>query len=205
MLGWVSHLGLMWENPEHRRFVEALAREHTVIRYDKVGCGLSDRTRTTSRMESELAACEALVEHLDLDAVRAVRLVRERAGRGGVRGRHPDVLSSLIVYGSCARGADLAPDEVKRSVLALVRAHWGLGSRVLADIWFPDAPAELTAMFARVQRAAATADSGRRRCWTCSTGSTSPTCCRWSGCRRSWRTGGAAGRSGSSSAGSWPR
>jgi DNA-binding CsgD family transcriptional regulator len=29
---------------------------------------------------------------------------------------------------------------------------------VLADIWFPDAPAELTAMFARMQRAAATAD-----------------------------------------------
>jgi DNA-binding CsgD family transcriptional regulator len=29
---------------------------------------------------------------------------------------------------------------------------------VLADIWFPDAPPELTAMFARMQRAAATAD-----------------------------------------------
>src|SRR2546423_8996933 len=66
-LGWVSHLGVMWENPTHRRFVEALAREHTVIRYDKVGCGLSDRARTEFTLESELATLEALVEHLQLD------------------------------------------------------------------------------------------------------------------------------------------
>jgi DNA-binding CsgD family transcriptional regulator len=33
-----------------------------------------------------------------------------------------------------------------------------LGARVLADIWFPDAPAEVTGMFARMQRAAATAE-----------------------------------------------
>src|SRR3954466_1353575 len=66
MIGWVSHLGLMWEDPEHRRFIEAPAREHPVIRYDKVGCGLSDRTRTDFTLASELAALEALVEHLEL-------------------------------------------------------------------------------------------------------------------------------------------
>jgi pimeloyl-ACP methyl ester carboxylesterase/DNA-binding CsgD family transcriptional regulator len=157
--GWVSHLGLMWENPEHRRFVEALAREHTVIQYDKVGCGLSDRARTDFTMESELAVLEALVEHLELKRFALFGSCESGQVAAAYAVRHPDVLSSLIVYGSCARGADLAPDEVKRSVLALVRAHWGLGSRVLADIWFPDAPVELTALFARLQRAAATADT----------------------------------------------
>src|SRR5204863_5848800 len=67
LLGWVSHLGLMWENPNHRRFVEALAREHTVIRYDKLGCGLSDRDRTDFTMEFELSVLQALVEHLGLE------------------------------------------------------------------------------------------------------------------------------------------
>jgi pimeloyl-ACP methyl ester carboxylesterase/DNA-binding CsgD family transcriptional regulator len=157
-LGWVSHLGMMWENPEHRRFVEALAREHTVIRYDKVGCGLSDRARTDFTLASELATLEALVEHLELKRFALFGSCESGQVAAAYAVRHPDVLSSLIVYGSCARGADLAPDEVKRSVLSLVRAHWGLGSRVLADIWFPDAPAELPAMFARLQRAAATAD-----------------------------------------------
>jgi pimeloyl-ACP methyl ester carboxylesterase/DNA-binding CsgD family transcriptional regulator len=156
--GWVSHLGLMWENPDHRRFVEALAREHTVIRYDKIGCGLSDRDRTDFTLESEVATLEALVEHLQLQRFALFGSCESGQVAAAYAVRHPDVLSSLIVYGSCARGADLAPDEVKRSILALIRAHWGLGSRVLADVWFPDAPVELTAMFARMQRGAATAE-----------------------------------------------
>jgi pimeloyl-ACP methyl ester carboxylesterase/DNA-binding CsgD family transcriptional regulator len=158
MLGWVSHLGVMGENPEHRRFVEALAREHTVIRYDKLGCGLSDRTRTDFSMESEQVVLEALVQHLELENFALFGSCDSGQVAAAYAVRHPDAVSSLILYGSCARGADLAPAEVRQSLLSLVRAHWGLGSRVLADIWFPDAPAELTAMFAQLQRAAATAD-----------------------------------------------
>src|SRR5205814_4146986 len=137
---------------------EALAREHTVIRYDKVGCGLSDRPRTDFTMEAELAALEALVEHLELKRFALLGSCEGGQVAAAYAVQRPDVLSSLIVYGSCARGADLAPDEVKRSLQALIRAHWGLGSRALADIWLPDAPAELTALFAKLQRAAATAD-----------------------------------------------
>ena len=158
LLGWVSHLGLLWEFPEHRRFVEALSREHTVIRYDKIGCGLSDRARADFTMESELVVLEAVAEHLGLTRFALFGSCEGGQAAVAYAVRHPDVVSSLIVYGSCARGADLVPDELERSVLALVRAHWGLGSRVLADIWFPAAPAELAALFARLQRASATGD-----------------------------------------------
>ncbi len=158
VFGWVSHLGLMWEDPGHRRFVEALAREHTVIRYDKLGCGLSDRARTDFTMEFELSVLEALVEHLGLKRFALFGSCDSGQLAAAYAVTRPDVLSSLIVYGSCARGRDLAPDDVRQSVLALVRAHWGLASRVLADIWFPEASAELTEMFARLQRASATAD-----------------------------------------------
>jgi DNA-binding CsgD family transcriptional regulator len=71
---------------------------------------------------------------------------------------NPDAVTSLVMYGTCARGSDLAADAVRSSLLSLVRAHWGLGSRVLADIWFPGAPVELTEWFARFQRTAATAE-----------------------------------------------
>jgi pimeloyl-ACP methyl ester carboxylesterase/DNA-binding CsgD family transcriptional regulator len=158
LIGWVSHLGLMWETPEHRRFIEALAREHTVIRYDKIGCGLSDRDRTDFTLASELVVLESLVEHLGLDRFALFGSCEGGQVAAAYAAAHPDRLSSLIVYGSCARGDDLAPDDIKESVLGLVRAHWGLGSRVLADMWFPDAPADLSAAFARLQRAAATAD-----------------------------------------------
>jgi pimeloyl-ACP methyl ester carboxylesterase/DNA-binding CsgD family transcriptional regulator len=156
--GWVSHLGLLWEMPAHRWFVETLAQHYTVIQYDKLGCGLSDRSRAIFTLESELEVLETLVGHLRLK-----RHVLFGSCDGGqvaaaYTTRHPDTVTSLLIYGSCARGGDLAPDPVKRSVLSLVRAHWGLGSRVLADIWFPGASAQTTEWFAQFQRAAATAE-----------------------------------------------
>jgi pimeloyl-ACP methyl ester carboxylesterase/DNA-binding CsgD family transcriptional regulator len=157
-LGWVSHLGLMWEMPAHRRFVEVLAREYTVIRYDRVGCGLSDRSRAVFTLESELAVLEALIEHLGLDRYALFGSCDGGHVAAAHAVRHPEAVAALLVYGSCARGEDLAPEPVRRSVLALVRAHWGLGSRVLADIWLPDATAETVTRFARFQRGAATAE-----------------------------------------------
>lgn len=157
-LGWVSHLGLMWEGREHRRFTELLAREHTVIRFDKVGCGLSDRVRTDFTMEFELATLKALVEHLELTRFALLGSCEGGQVAAAYAATHPDTVSSLIVHSSCVRGRDLAPAEVRDSLLTLLRAHWGLGSRVLADIWLPEASAELTGTFARLQRDAATAE-----------------------------------------------
>jgi len=158
LLGWVSHLGLMWEMPAHRRFVEVLAREHTVVRYDRVGCGLSDRSRDAFTLESELAVLEALIAHLGLERYALLGSCEGGQVAATHAASHPEAVAALLIYGSCARGEELAPDPVKRSLLSLVRAHWGLGSRVLADIWLPDAPAETAAGFARLQRGAATAE-----------------------------------------------
>jgi pimeloyl-ACP methyl ester carboxylesterase/DNA-binding CsgD family transcriptional regulator len=160
--GWVSHLGYMWELAEHRRFVEALAGEHTVIRYDRLGCGLSERDRDTFTLDSELEVLEALVEHLRLREFALFGSCDGGQVAAAFAARHPELVTALLVYGSCARGEALAGDPVKASVPALVRAHWGLGSRVLADIWLPDAPAETVAAFAGLQRAAAGAELAAR-------------------------------------------
>lgn len=162
LFGWVSHLGLLWETPSHRSFVERLARDFTVVRYDRIGCGLSDRPRTVFTLDSELEVLAALVEHLGL---RRFGLFGSCDG-GQVAAAHaaanPDAVSSLVLYGTCARGADLAPEPVRTSLLSLVRAHWGLGSRVLSDIWFPDAAVEVADWFARFQRGAASGDLAAR-------------------------------------------
>src|SRR5690348_6893269 len=92
LLGWVSHLGLMWESPEHRRFVEALSREHTVIRYDKLGCGLSDRDRTDFTIESELAVLRALVEHLGLKRFALFGSCESGQVVAAYAAAHPDML-----------------------------------------------------------------------------------------------------------------
>ena len=43
MIGWVSHLEVLWELPECRRFLERLSGMGRVALFDKRGTGLSDR------------------------------------------------------------------------------------------------------------------------------------------------------------------
>ena len=62
-----------------------------------------------------------------------------------------------MVYGTCAAGADLAPPEVRDSIVALMRAHWGLGSKVLTGIFIPDPDAAEIEALARLSRASASA------------------------------------------------
>src|SRR6185295_9050861 len=54
---WVTHLEEEWEDPHARAFFEELARTHQVVRYDRLGAGLSDREAVgTPTVESEMRA-----------------------------------------------------------------------------------------------------------------------------------------------------
>src|SRR5213078_2884646 len=84
------------------------------------------------------------------------------ASQGGqlavaIAARYPDRVEALALYGMCASGSDLAPAEVRKSVVALVRAHWGLGLKALAGAFVTDPTAEDLAGFTKFQRASASA------------------------------------------------
>jgi pimeloyl-ACP methyl ester carboxylesterase len=61
-----SHLELEWEEPRVRYFWEAIGQHHTVIRFDKHGCGLSDRNRNDFSLDSEVRPIDAIVQELGL-------------------------------------------------------------------------------------------------------------------------------------------
>jgi pimeloyl-ACP methyl ester carboxylesterase/DNA-binding CsgD family transcriptional regulator len=155
--GWVTHLRGQLELFSFASFMERLAERFTVIRYDKPGCGLSDREVTDLSLDGQVAAALAVA-----DAVRADRFSLFGASQGGqlaaaIAAKFPDRVQALVLYGMCATGADLAPAEVRKSIVALARAHWGLGSKVLTGIFVPDpTPGEVEA-FLRFQRASASA------------------------------------------------
>src|SRR6185312_13061613 len=58
--GWVSHLRGQLEMYAFGAFVERLAERFTVIRYDKPGCGLSDRGDVDLSFEGQLTAALAV-------------------------------------------------------------------------------------------------------------------------------------------------
>jgi pimeloyl-ACP methyl ester carboxylesterase/DNA-binding CsgD family transcriptional regulator len=155
---WVSHIEVDWQSDPFRAFVEAVSARHTVIRYDRLGTGLSDRHRPPEllTLEAEVRALETLVDHLELD-----RHALLSVSCGGCIGtayavRNAERVTDLVYYGSYADGLRVAPDDVERLMIAAVRTHWGVGSRMLTDVFMAGAPQEERAQFDRFQRAAAT-------------------------------------------------
>ena len=54
--GWITDLRAQLELFSFRAFVERLAERFTVIRYDKPGCGLSDRNGIDLSFDGQVAA-----------------------------------------------------------------------------------------------------------------------------------------------------
>lgn len=72
--------------------------------------------------------------------------------------RRPERVDRLVLYGSYAQGHALGPPQARTGMVDLVRSHWGLGSRLLADVFGPSWSAEDRVAFTASQRAAADAD-----------------------------------------------
>jgi pimeloyl-ACP methyl ester carboxylesterase/DNA-binding CsgD family transcriptional regulator len=155
--GWITHLRGQLDLFSFGAFVERLAEHFTVIRYDKPGCGLSDRDGVDLSFEGQVAAALAVV-----DAVGARRFRVFGASQGGqlataIAARYPERVEALVAYGMCASGSDLASADVRKSVVDLVRAHWGMGLNALAGAFVTDPTAEDVAEFTRFQRASSSA------------------------------------------------
>jgi pimeloyl-ACP methyl ester carboxylesterase/DNA-binding CsgD family transcriptional regulator len=157
---WMSHLELNWRDPRFRAYVEALARHRTVIRYDSPGTGLSaDGSPPSGDLDQEVAALAAVVE-----AAGGGGPVDLLAGSSGApiavayAAAHPELVGALSIYGGYAAGAAIADERSRRAIVGLVREHWGLGSRALADVFIPSATATEREAFVEFQRQAASAD-----------------------------------------------
>ncbi|MGN6175892.1 MAG: alpha/beta fold hydrolase [Streptosporangiaceae bacterium] len=160
--GWITDLRAQLDLFSFGPFIEQLAERFTLIRYDKPGCGLSDRDGADLSFEGQVAAALAVA-----DATGARRFRFFGASQGGQIGatlaaRYPDRVEALVLYGTCACGSDLAPADVRESLVALVRAHWGLGQRALAGAFITDPTAADLEVFARFQRSSASAEVAAR-------------------------------------------
>ncbi len=155
--GWITHLRAQLELYSFGDFMDRLAERFTVIRYDKPGCGLSDRDEIDLSFDGQVAAALAVA-----DAVGAGKFRVFGASQGGqlaaaLAAKYPDRVEALALYGMCASGRDLAPAEVRESVVALVRAHWGLGWKALTSAFVAEATAEEVAALNQVMWASAPA------------------------------------------------
>jgi pimeloyl-ACP methyl ester carboxylesterase len=158
---WVSHLELDRRDERVARFWTALARGFTLVRYDQLGVGLSDRLvhEEDLTLERGVALLEALVDQLGLERMTLLGASGGGAAAITLAARRPERVERLLLYGTYADGSEITTAQVQDAIVGAVRAHWGLGSRVLADIFLGDAEPAARERFARFQREAATAET----------------------------------------------
>lgn len=161
---WVSHLEAEATDERYTRFWRGVSEGFTLVRYDRLGVGLSDRSVQPDdfTLEAEVACLEAL-----LDGLGAERVTLLGGSSGGCTAiafaaQRPDRVERLVLYGAYDRGADVAAPDVRAAVLAAVRSHWGLGSRMLAQIFLGDEAPNEHERFARLQREAAAGETAAR-------------------------------------------
>ncbi len=148
-----------WRNPLFRGFIDVFAERFTVIRYDQLGTGLSDRAGPpVTSLADEVAALAAVID----EAGDRVCLLGGSSGScvaAAYAATHPERVDRLVLYGGYANGADIADPEARESILAAVARHWGVGSRLLADIFLPEATAAERDELVKLQQACMTKEN----------------------------------------------
>jgi pimeloyl-ACP methyl ester carboxylesterase/DNA-binding CsgD family transcriptional regulator len=155
---WVSHLEAEWELTGARAFYEELARTHTVVRYDRIGAGLSDRELAgaptveleTRMLEAVFVACGH--ETATLFACSCAGLASARFAS-----RRPESVSKLVFFGGYVSRSDI-PDAARDSIVQLVRANWGLAAQLFSGLMLPHGSGDEIEELSRYQRRSADAD-----------------------------------------------
>ena len=137
---WLTHLEHQWRSLAWRPWLDGFSQEHTLLRYDSRGCGLSDREVADVSFESWVRDLECVV-----DAAGVERFALLGTCWGGpvaieYAARHPERVSRLVLYGTYARGRakriDL-PQQVEKArlLLELTQLGWGQENHAFLQVW----------------------------------------------------------------------
>ena len=156
---WVSHLELDWQDDAFRSFWGSVAAGGSLVRYDHPGFGLSGRDLAAAKLtlDGQVELLGAVMDELGLE--RASLIGGSSGGCAAIAfaARFPERVDRLLLYGAFADGRAIAPAAVRDAMVAAVRSHWGLGSRMLAEGFLGDASGEERERFVVRQRASADA------------------------------------------------
>lgn len=148
---FMSHLEYDWESPVWRHWLEEFTHDHTLIRYDERGNGLSDRDVKDLSFEAWVRDLEAVVDAAGVNQFPL--FANSQAGTVAIAYtvRNPGKVSRLILYGAYARGwlnRGLTEQQLKEEklLIELMRVGWGHDSpafrQVFATQLMPDATIE---------------------------------------------------------------
>jgi len=166
---WLNHLEYDWDSPIWHHFLAGLSKDHTLIRYDARGNGLSDWDVAELSFDAWVSDLETVIEAAGIDRFPILALSQGCAISVAYAVRHPERVSHLILLGGFALGAGKrSPQEAaKRNALkTLVQLEWGANSptirQLFATAMIPGATKEQADSFNELQRRATSAECAAR-------------------------------------------
>ena len=158
---WLTHLEFELESPIWRHLYREVARDHTLIRYDCRGTGLSDRAVDDISFELLVSDLEAVVDAAGLTRFALFGLSGGCPISIVYAVRHPERVSHLVLYGGFAVGREkrartVAEREEELAMRTLMRVGWGQENpafrQMFTSQFMPEATQEQADWYNELQR-----------------------------------------------------
>ena len=168
---WMTHLEFDFESPIWRHLYRELSRDHSLIRYDARGNGLSDRDVEEVSFETFVSDLEAVVDASGLESFALLGISQGCAVSIAYAVRHPERVTHLALYGGFAVGwakrAMSALDKERRAaMLTLMRVGWGQENpafrQLFTSLFIPGGTKEQADWFNELQRISASPEDAVR-------------------------------------------
>jgi class 3 adenylate cyclase len=125
MLGFATHLELMWEPPYNGRIFDRFSRFSRVTQVEKRGVGLSDRISEPATLEQRMDDLRAVMDAEGIERAAIVGISDGASMSVLFAATHPDRVSSLVLWAGGA--GPPASEEVRSALLPWVQDKWGSG------------------------------------------------------------------------------
>jgi class 3 adenylate cyclase/pimeloyl-ACP methyl ester carboxylesterase len=169
---WMGHLEYDWELPISRHLLLGLAEDHTLIRYDARGNGLSDWDVYEISLDAWVSDMEAVADTTGLKRFPLFGFSQGCPVAIAYAARHPERVSHLILYGGFAAGALRRPGltatgrERLAAMNTLVKQGWGADNpafrQIFTSLLMPAANKDQADAFNELQRLSASPDCAAR-------------------------------------------
>ena len=167
---FLTHLEMDWNSLIWRPYLDALGQDHTLIRYDQRGTGLSDPVLSNMHLDNHVADLEAVANAAGLDRFPLIALSQGVPVAIQFAANHPERVSCLVLYGGYTEGRALRDggqsSEAAVAMMTLMREGWGKPEsafmRAFTSLFCPGASQDQLADLVNMQLASTSPENAGR-------------------------------------------